>query len=53
VRQSRAPEAVPTLDARFDVALDLTDQQQAAVQSLISAPQPDCTLVERLGSGGE
>jgi len=46
--QSLAPEDVRTLDELFDVALDLTDQQQAEVQIVISAPQPDCKLVERL-----
>jgi hypothetical protein len=53
VSQSLAPEDVRTLDAQFDVVLDLTDQQQAAVQILICAPRPDYKLVERLRSGGE
>ena len=44
--QTLAPEDVRTLDELFDVALDLTDQQQAEVQIVISAPQPDCKLVE-------
>jgi hypothetical protein len=44
---------VGTLGARPDVALDLTDQQQAEVQIVIRAPQPDCKLAERLVSGGE
>jgi hypothetical protein len=51
--QSLAPEDVRTLDELLDVALDLTDQQQAEVQIVISAPQPDCKLVERLRSEKE
>lgn len=46
--QTLAPEDIRTLDELFDIALDLTDQQQAEVQILISAPQPDCKLVEHL-----
>jgi hypothetical protein len=48
--QNLAPEDVRTLDELLDVAIDLTEQQQAEVQLVISAPQPDCKLVERLRS---
>jgi len=46
--QTLGPEDIRTLDELFDIALDLTDQQQAEVQIVISAPQPDCKLVEHL-----
>ncbi|MGB5832442.1 MAG: hypothetical protein WBG92_10685 [Thiohalocapsa sp.] len=34
----------------LDYALNPMDQHQAKVQLIISAPQPDCKLVEKLGT---
>jgi hypothetical protein len=39
VLQSLAPEDVRTLDARFDLVLDLAEKQQAEVQIVIRAPR--------------